>query len=660
MTAEHFKNLFNHFKIDNMLLRNRIVMAPMSTNFGNPQNPGFVSEKHKSYYTARAKGGVGLIIIEATNVNPSSSTRKFGLSLHGDEFISGFSELVERIKEHGAKCAIQLNHSGRIGPMKVDSLGRADKKSIMKTPYFAVSPLAHPVTGLIPKQLSLKQLKEIMGCFVKAVKRAKVAGFDAVELHGAHGYLLNEFVSPYTNQRTDEYGCSFKGRCRFPIELVQRIKDAVGDDIVLSYRISAVDGGITWQEIVSFAQSLQSNGVQVLHVSAGTNETLSAMNKVIPPMSYPKARLAAYSEKLKQEIRLPVIVVQRITTPELADEIIDKGQADLVALGRPLISDPLWPEKARKGRQDEIRKCIYCNQGCIENIIKGKSIECLQNPEVGSEIEYGLDNARKISDRRRKKALVIGGGIAGMEAAYILSLKGYHVELIEKDNQLGGCATLASVLSKKEEFSAVIDYLKIQLLKMKVKIKLNSCPDESTIEQSDIDQVVIATGSVPVMPRLSHSGKKHRIVTARDALRNPHCLGDEIVIIGGNSVGIETAEFLCMLNKKITIMEMAGDILRDIGPLNRSDVMERIKHLRINVLTNHRLKEVNDYGFIVMNDGKDETYQLPDAIVISMGATPSPLPRQDKRQNVHYVGDCKKIGNAMDAIHDAFHTASKL
>jgi 2,4-dienoyl-CoA reductase-like NADH-dependent reductase (Old Yellow Enzyme family) len=385
MRTGTFEKLFDPIKIGNMSLGNRIVMAPMSTNLGNPLNPGFVSEKHKFYYTARAKGGVGLIIIEATNVNPSSSARKFGLSLHGDEFISSLEKLVELIKEHGAKCAIQLNHSGRIGPMKVDSLGRADTSSIIKTPYFAVSPLAHPVTGLIPKQLSLKQLKEIMEYFVKAVKRAKTAGFDAVELHGAHGYLLNEFVSPYTNQRTDKYGGNFKRRCRFPIELLQRIKDSVGDDIALSYRISAVDGGLLWPEVVSFTQALQSNGVQVIHVSAGTNETLSTMNKVIPPKSYPKARLVAYTEKLKQEIKVPIIVVQRITTPELANEIIDKGLADLVAIGRPLIADPCWPRKAREGRQNEIRKCIYCNQGCIENIIKEKSIECMQNPVAGSE-----------------------------------------------------------------------------------------------------------------------------------------------------------------------------------------------------------------------------------------------------------------------------------
>ena len=660
MTASQFKNLFNPIKIGNMLLRNRVVMAPMSTNFGDSQNPGHVSEKHKSYYTARAEGGVGLIIVEATNVNPSSSARKFGLSLHADEFVSGFGKLVELIKKSGAKCAIQLNHSGRIGPMKVDSMGCVDRKAILKNPYFSVSPLAHPVTGLIPKQLNRKQLKDIMGYFINAVKRAKVAGFDAVELHGAHGYLLNEFISSHTNQRSDEYGGSFENRCRFAIELVRRIKEAVKDDMVLSYRISAIDGGISWKEVVLFAKALQRNGVQVLHVSAGTNETLSAMNKVIPPMSFPKARLAAYSEKLNQELALPVIVVQRIATPELADEIIGKKKADLVALGRALISDPRWPEKARMGRQDEIRKCIYCNQGCIENIIKEKSIGCLQNPEVGNEIEYGLENNRKMSRKKGKKALVIGGGVAGMEAAYILSLKGYDVELIEKENQLGGNVRIASLLDRKMEFGALIDYFRTQLLRMDVKIKLNSYADPAAFEKNDIDQVVIATGSLPLMPKVLNSEKKCRIVTARNALQNPHCLSDDILIIGGNSVGIETAEYLCGLNKKITIMEMAGDILKDLGPLNRSEVIERIKHLQINVLTNHRFIEVNDSGLSVSNNGKAETYYLPDDIVVAMGAIPYPLPIKHKRQNVHYVGDCKRIGNAMDAIHDAFHTVNKL
>ncbi len=660
MTADHFKKLFDPIEIGNISLRNRIVMAPMSTNFGTPLKPGFVSEKHESYYTERAKGECGLIIIESTNVNPSSSTRKLGLSLHGDQFVPGLGKLVGLIKEHGAKCAVQLNHSGRIGPMSLDPLEQPNKRSILQPPYFAVSPLAHPVTGLIPKQLNRKQMEEIMGYFIKAVERAKTAGFDAVELNGAHGYLLNEFVSSRTNQRTDEYGGNLKSRCKFPIELVRRIKETVGDSIILSYRISIVDGGLTWQEAVSFAQALQENGVEVLHISAGTNETLSTMNKVIPPMSFPKAGLVAYTERLKKEVNIPVIVVQRIATPDLAAEIIDKGLADLVAIGRPLIADPYWPMKAREGRQSEIRKCIYCNQGCIENIIKGKNIGCLQNPTVENETKCGLNNGRKINDKKQKKALVIGGGIAGMEAAYILSLKGYHVELIEKDNQLGGIARLASVLDKKAEFSSVIDYLKIQLLKMKVKIKLNNCPDENTIQQNNFDQVVIATGAVPVIPSLSLSGKKCRVVTARDALRSPNCLGDEIKIIGGNSVGIETAEYLCMLNKKITIIEMADDIVRDLGPLNRSDVVERINRLPINILTSHRLKEVNDTGLIVSYNGKDEKFQLPDAIVFSIGSTPSPLQIKGKCLNVHYVGDCKKIGNAMDAIHDAFNTTSKL
>jgi pyruvate/2-oxoglutarate dehydrogenase complex dihydrolipoamide dehydrogenase (E3) component len=313
------------------------------------------------------------------------------------------------------------------------------------------------------------------------------------------------------------------------------------------------------------------------------------------------------------------------------------------------------------GRQDEIRKCIYCNQGCIENIIKEKSIGCLQNPEVGSEIEYDLENNRKMSRKKGKKAVVIGGGVAGMEAAYILSLKGYDVELIEKENQLGGNARIASLLHRKKEFGSLIDYFMTQLFKMKVSIKLNSCPDPGIFEKNDIDQVLVATGSLPLMPKVFNSEKKCRVVTATSALQDPHCLSDDIVIIGGNSVGIETAEYLCGLGKKVTIMEMAGDILRDLGPLNRTELIERIKDLQINVLTNHRLIEVNDSGLSVSNNGKAETYHLPGDIVVAMGVSPYPLSIKHKLQkNVHYVGDCKRIGNAMDAIHDAFQTACQL
>ena len=383
MTKGRYKFLFNPITIGNMRLSNRVAMAPMSTNFGNPEYPGLASERHKNYYAARAKGGVGLIIVEATNVNPLSSARKFGLSLHSDESVDSLRKLVKSIKKHGTRCAIQLNHSGRIGPLKVDSSGDIDEKTISNFSPLAVSRLPHPVTGMLTKQLSRKQLNDIIRYFVAAVKRARTAGFDAIEIHGAHGYLLNEFVSPCTNQRTDEYGGCLENRCRFPIELVQRIKDGVGDDIVLSYRLSVIDGGISWPEIVLFVQKLQQNGVQLLHVSAGTNETFATMEKVIPTKSYPKARLASYSEKLKKVTDVPVMVAQRIATPRLADEIIRKGQADLVALGRPLITDPCWADKARMGRQDAIRRCIYCNQGCIGNIIREKSLSCMQNPDVG-------------------------------------------------------------------------------------------------------------------------------------------------------------------------------------------------------------------------------------------------------------------------------------
>jgi 2,4-dienoyl-CoA reductase-like NADH-dependent reductase (Old Yellow Enzyme family) len=356
MEAVSFQYLFSPIQVGGMVLKNRIVMPPMSTNFGDPEHQGYVSERHKKYYLERAKGGAGLLIIESTSVNPLSSSRRYGLGLYNDAFIPGFKELVTLVKEHGAKCGIQLIHGGRVGPMKVDFEGNWRESSLKEGQYYAASPLPHPMTGMIAKELTEEQLEAITGYFAAAAVRARRAGFDLVELHGAHGYLLNEFLSPRTNKRTDRFGGGLEERSRFPLQVVKRVKEEIGDDVVLSYRMSVdefVEGGLNIDEALCFAERLEGQGVHVIHVSGGLNETLSAMNRVIAPMTYPRGMFVEYAEKIKQATALPVIAVQRINTPELADQVIREKRADLVATGRALIADPQWPLKAQEGRSDE-------------------------------------------------------------------------------------------------------------------------------------------------------------------------------------------------------------------------------------------------------------------------------------------------------------------
>jgi 2,4-dienoyl-CoA reductase-like NADH-dependent reductase (Old Yellow Enzyme family)/thioredoxin reductase len=659
MSEDNFPSLFQPIQIGPMRLRNRIVMPAMSTNFADPEYPGFVSVRHKSYYGERARGGTALIITERVNISPSSSGRKFGLDLSDDRYIPGFRELAESIREHGARCVVQLGESGRIGGMKVDVDGNFDKSAVRTGRYFAASPFPHPITGTVAQELSHRQLEEIAGYFADAADRAKRAGFDAVELHGAHGYLLNEFLSPYSNKRTDQYGGDIEGRSRFPLEVVSKVKEKIGDRLVLSYRISVVEfvqGGLDINESILFAKKLEQVGVQIIHVSAGLNETLSAMNRVIPPMSFPRGRLIDYAEQIKKEVKLPVIVVQRINTPELADRVIREGKADLVATGRALISDPHWPLKAREGKLDEIRRCVACNQGCMEKIVMENSLSCLYNPVVGYEHLYGLGEKAE----RKKKVLVVGGGVAGMEAAYVAAKRGHTVRLIEKEDQLGGVARVASVLKEKREFSGVIEFLENQLKKLKVGIKLGEDFSLQSTKEENADEIIVATGSSPMIPRMNLRNNRYTIRFAKDVLENPEGIGRDIFILGGGSVGIEVAEYLYRLGKKVTVIEMLEKVCGDLGPLNRIDVLERIDQSPIELMLKTLVLELNDEGIKILKDGKEELLKPPDTVVIAMGAKPNPISVEGLKNQIHYIGDCKKVGNAMDAIHDAFHTTGRL
>ena len=429
--------------------------------------------------------------------------------------------------------------------------------------------------------------------------------------------------------------------------------------MVLSYRISVVEfveGGLEINESILFAKMLEKEGVQVIHVSAGLNETPSAMNRTIPPMSFPRGRLVPYAAQMKKAVNIPVIVVQRINTPELAEEVIREGKADLVATGRALVSDPYWPLKAREGRVDEIRRCIACNQGCMEKLVQEQSMTCLHNPEVGYERKYA---PLMTGGATKKRVLVVGGGVSGMEAAYVCARKGYSVRLIEKDGRLGGTARVASVIDAKKEFSGVVEFLENQMKKLKVDVRLNEALDPQGLKEGDFDEIIVATGASPITPKIDLSGSACDVRFAKDVLQNPEGMGTDVVIFGGGSVGMEVAEYLHHLGKKVTVIEMLDKICSDLGPLNRADVLERVAKTSIRILLKTKVLELTEKGIRLLKEGKEEVLTCPDTVVVAMGVKSNPLSLSVKGR-VHTVGDCRKVGNAMDAIHDAFHVAINL
>ena len=593
-----------------------------------------------------------MILIEATSVNPKAVSREYGLALHDERFIPGLQGLVQQVKGFGAACGIQLNHGGRIGPMKVNFDG-SFSESGREGPAYAASALPHPRTGILTREMTEEQLNEISDYFRSAAARARQAGFDCVEIHGGHGYLLNEFLSPYTNKRKDRFGGDLEGRSRFPLQVVRSVKDALGSEVVLSYRISAVEfveGGLDLADVISFAKRLESQGVQIIHLSAGLNETLSAMNRVIPPMSYPRGTLVQYTRIIKENVRIPVIAVQRINTPELAEQIVAEKGADLVATGRALIADPHWPMKAREGRTDEIRRCIACNQGCMERVVMEQSLSCLYNPEVGEEgIAHPLP-------AKKKRVAVLGGGVAGMEAAYVLATRGHEVALMEKKDRLGGSARLGSIPEPKREFRGVVEFLETQLQKLGVRIAFN----QEGLKQDQFDDIVVAIGANPRLPT-QKKVMRYRVLLAGDVLqRQGKDLGDSIIVLGGGSVGIETAEYLRMLGKEVTVIEMLDRICGDLGPLNRVNLVERISGSGIKIFLNTSVLELTEEGIRVLKEGKEHVLDPPDSVVIAMGARASARQPAGVEGQVHYIGDCRKPGNAMDAIHGAFELAVTL
>ncbi len=643
--------LFEPIKIGKLELKNRIAMPALNTKFGTEW--GAVNDRLIDYFVERAKGGVGLIIIENTCIDwPAGKAGTNPIRADEWKFVQGLHDLAEAVQLYGTKIATQLQHPGRQG----SSLTAAEGQQLVAPSEIPCLP-----TGAeMPHVLTVEEIEVLIGKFIMGATITKAAGFDAVEIQGGHGYLITEFMSPYSNKREDEYGRDFEGRMKFPLGIVEGIRMVVGPDFPIIFRLSAdeyVEGGLTLEDNKLIARRLEAAGVDAINVSAGIYESPPWYSKIFPTAGMPMGCNVPLAQAIKKVVKIPVIVAGKLGNPVFAEKVLKEGKADLIAMGRPLLADPELPNKAHEGRLEDIRPCIYCNEACIGNISRFWRISCVVNPALGREREYQIEPAKK-----KKRVLVVGGGPAGMEAARIASLRGHKVTLYEKEKTLGGQLIAASVPQFKEPIGELAEYLKNQIAKLGVKVELGTKATPALIKGLKPDVVILATGATPGIPGIP-GARANKVATAIDILLGRKKAGKKVVIIGGGEVGSELAWFLAEKGKKVTMVEMLGGMAMDMNMFSRFYLMDKLAELGIEMLINTTAQEITAKGVVAVDMEGNKQVIEADTVILATGFRPDnelEYKLKGAISEVYTVGDCVKPGKIWGAIESASRIARQI
>jgi len=644
------KKLFEPLRIKKLTLKNRLVMSAACTEYGTED--GYVTDRLVAYYAERAKGGTGLIFVEVANpIYPEGKVLLHHLSVHDDKYIPGLKKLADAVHAYDCGIILQISHAGR----------QTTSKASGQQPW-APSAILPKISMYWekPREMTIDEIKWVPDKFAEGTKRTEKAGFDGLELHYAHGYLMTSFISPYTNKRTDEYGGSLENRMRLPLETLRACREAASPDFLISVRMNAddfVEGGVDLEEAKIIAKMLVENGTDIVSVSAGMRESTTPLQDHSPAVE--RGAWVFMAEAIKEAVGdIPVIAAKRINRPEMAENILRQTNIDLVSMLRGLMADPYIAQKAMEGRFSDIDTCIACCEGCYGRLWEHLPIMCTVNPVMGREGKWVLKPATK-----KKKVLVVGGGPAGMEAAIVAKKRGHDVTLCEKDYRLGGQLVLAYRPPNKYEFENAIVERVYKLNKLGVTIELGTEVTPQYVEKKKPDAVIIATGITPLIPNIA-GVEKTNVVTAFDVLAEIVIVGKRTCIIGAGRVGLETAEYLRKRDREVTVLSRreVSEIGSDLPWPPGAHFLRRLDNIGVKKVGKVEVKEITDKGVVCTIDGKETTIAA-DTVVLARGGNPNnALGRalEGKVPELHMIGDCVKTRTALEAIHEGYRVGMEI
>ena len=704
-----FDTLMSPGSIGGLEFRNRILMTPMGTNLAAAD--GHCGERLQTYYEARAAGGAGGIIVGVAAVAwPDGSCNPNQVAISDDRFLPGLSALAQRIKQHGCRAAIQLQHAGKVAvcdiaagrPMLVPSMPKSSPDDMM------AALTQEEIEGFVKSYTSegarieyrvatREDISWLIERFADAAHRAQRAGFDAVELHAGHGYILSEFLSPYVNVREDEYGGSLENRARLLVEVIQAVKARVGQDFPVWCRIDSkefrVPGGIVYEDAVATALIAERAGADAIHVSAYANPS-SGVAFTEAPLVHEPGGFLGFAAGIRQAVSVPVIAVGRIE-PEVAEKVLRAGEADFIAMGRKLLADPELPNKLAEGRAGDIRPCIYCYT-CVSEIFHSRHVICAVNAETGHEQTAVITPAQQ-----PRKILVVGAGPAGMEAARVAALRGHEVTLCEAGSRLGGTVFFSSIAYAPNE--RLIDYLALQVGQLPVEIRLHTRVDVALVEQLQPDAVVVATGALreaPAIPGTDQSnvfsGDELRALMTGDSsspvvaklnlwqrlmmwggallgiTRNAQWIrrlshlwmpvGKRVAIVGGGLVGVELAEFLAERGRQVSVIEESEKFGVELAVVRRWRVLYDLQQLGVVMINNTRLTAISGKNLQLASTDGVVSIEADTVILASGAQSNRGLADQLQQRGIetHVAGDCDGVGYIHGAMHDGHRIGCSL